>query len=79
MLTVFYYFLFSHPKSALPLPDLPSVAVIPFDNTGNNPAQSYFSDGITEDLITDLSNVSGLFVIARNSSFQYKGIPIDVK
>jgi TolB-like protein len=60
------------------LPDEPSIAVMPFINTGNDPRQNYFIDGITEDLITDLSNVSGLFVIARNSSFAYKGKAVDV-
>ncbi len=58
---------------ALELPDKPSVAVLPFANMSEDPAQEYFSDGITEDLITGLSKVSGLFVIARNSVFQYKG------
>ncbi len=75
----FYYFLITYPKPTLPLPDLPSVAVMPFFNIDNEPDKTYFSDGITEDLITDLSNVSNLFVIARNSSFQYKGKSIDVK
>jgi len=69
----------SQKNNALPLPDEPSIAVMPFVNIGNDPEQNYFSDGITEDLITDLSNVSGLFVIARNSSFQYKNKPVDVK
>ncbi|UHD15836.1 winged helix-turn-helix domain-containing tetratricopeptide repeat protein [Thiocapsa bogorovii] len=66
------------PATRLPLPDEPSIAVMPFINTGNDPRQNYFIDGITEDLITDLSNVSGLFVIARNSSFAYKGKAVDV-
>ncbi len=66
-------------NNPLPLPDEPSIAVMPFVNIGNDPEQNYFSDGITEDLITDLSNVSSLFVIARNSSFQYKNKPVDVK
>jgi adenylate cyclase len=57
----------------LPLPDKPSIAVLPFLNLSSNPEQEYFSDGITEDLITDLSKLSGLFVIARNSVFTYKG------
>jgi TolB-like protein/cytochrome c-type biogenesis protein CcmH/NrfG len=56
-----------------PLPDRPSVAVLPFDNMSGDPEQEYFADGITEDIITDLSKVSGLFVIARNSSFAFKG------
>ncbi|MCZ6773333.1 MAG: guanylyl cyclase, partial [Proteobacteria bacterium] len=55
-----------------PLPDKPSIVVLPFDNMSGDPEQEYFSDGITEDIITDLSKVSGLFVIARNSAFVYK-------
>jgi adenylate cyclase len=57
----------------LPLPDKPSIAVLPFVNMSDNPEQEYFSDGITEDLITDLSKLSWFFVIARNSVFSYKG------
>jgi adenylate cyclase len=57
----------------LPLPDKPSIAVLPFVNMSGDPSQEYFSDGMTEDLITDLSKLSGLFVIARNSVFTYKG------
>jgi adenylate cyclase len=57
----------------LVLPDKPSVAVLPFANLSGDPEQEYFSDGITEDLITDLSKLSGLFVISRNSTFLYKG------
>lgn len=53
--------------------DRPSIAVLPFDNLSGDPEQDYFSDGITEDLITDLSQLSGLFVIARNSTFEYRG------
>ncbi len=56
-----------------PVPDKPSIAVLPFDNMSGDAEQEYFSDGMTEDLITDLSKISGLFVIARNSSFAYKG------
>jgi adenylate cyclase len=63
--------------AALPLPDKPSIAVLPFDNLSGDPEQEYFADGITEDLITDLSKTSGLFVIARNSSFRYKDSPVD--
>ena len=53
--------------------DKPSVAVLPFDNLSDDASEDYFADGITDDLITDLSQVSGLFVIARNSVFAYKG------
>ena len=63
---------------ALPLPDKPSIAVLPFNNLSADPAQDYFSDGITESVITDLSQVSGLFVIARNTAFTYKGRPVNV-
>ncbi len=64
---------------ALELPDKPSVAVLPFTNMSRDPEQEYFSDGITEDIITELSRFSGLFVIARNSSFAYKGQSVDIK
>ena len=57
----------------LALPDKPSIAVLPFVNMSADPEQEYFSDGITEDLITDLSKISGLFVVARNAVFLYKG------
>jgi adenylate cyclase len=64
----------SEPMSAtLPLPDKPSIAVLPFTNMSGDANQEYFSDGITEDIITELSRSRNLFVIARNSSFQYKG------
>jgi len=66
-------------KSPLPLPDKPSIAVLPFDNLSDNPEQEYFADGMAEDIITDLSKISGLFVIARNSTFSYKGQTIDIK
>jgi TolB-like protein/class 3 adenylate cyclase/Flp pilus assembly protein TadD len=66
-------------KMAFPLPDKPSIAVLPFANVGSDPEQEYFSDGMTDDLITDLSKVSGLFVIARNSVFTYKGKPVKVQ
>ncbi|WP_353642285.1 adenylate/guanylate cyclase domain-containing protein [Mesorhizobium sp. WSM2239] len=62
-----------------PLPGKPSIAVLPFDNMSGDPEQGYFADGITEDIITDLSKVSGLFVIARNSSFAYKGKAPDIR
>lgn len=61
-----------------PLPDKPSIVVFPFTNMSRDPDQEYFSDGISEDIITDLSKVSGLFVIARNSAFVYKGKAINV-
>ena len=66
-------------KMAYPLPDKPSIAVLPFTNMSDDPKQEYFADGMTDDLITDLSKISGLFVIARNSTFQYKGKAVDVK
>jgi len=69
----------SKEKMAYPLPDKPSIAVLPFVNMGGDPEQSYFADGMTEDLITDLSKVAGLFVIARNSTFVYKGKATDVR
>ena len=67
------------PASVPALPEQPAIAVLPFENMSGDPAQDYFSDGITEDLITDLSQISGLFVIARNSSFTYKGTPVKVQ
>jgi adenylate cyclase len=57
----------------------PSVVVLPFNNMSGDPEQEYFSDGITEDVITDLSKVSGLFVVARNTAFTYKGKPVKVQ
>ncbi len=63
----------------LPLPDKPSIVVLPFVNMSADAEQSYFVDGLTEDLITDLSKVPELFVIARNSSFAYKGRSIDIR
>ncbi len=60
------------------LPDKPSIAVLAFNNMSGDPEQEYFSDGISEDIITDLSKLSELHVIARNSSFTYKGKPVDV-
>src|SRR5262245_38305540 len=61
------------------LPEKPSIAVLPFANMSGDPEQEYFADGMTEDLITDLSKISGLFVIARNSSFSYKGRSVKVQ
>ncbi|MDH3882164.1 MAG: adenylate/guanylate cyclase domain-containing protein, partial [Desulfobacteraceae bacterium] len=66
-------------KMAFPLPEKPSIAVLPFDNLSGDPKQDYFSDGITESIITTLSNLSNLFVIARNSTFTYKGKPVKVQ
>ena len=67
------------PAAPLPLPDKPSIAVLAFTNMSGDPDQGYFSDGITEDIITGLSRFSELFVIARNSSFQYKGKSPDIR
>jgi len=64
---------------ALPLPDKPSIAVLPFDNLSGDVEQTYFCDGIVEDIITALSRFKSLFVIARNSSFTYKGKAVDIK
>src|SRR6516162_568725 len=66
-------------KPALALPDKPSIAVLPFQNMSGDPGQDYFADGIVEEIITSLSRIRWLFVIARNSSFTYKGRAIDVK
>jgi TolB-like protein len=65
--------------SALPLPDKPSIAVLPFANMSGDPEQEYFADGMVEEIITALSRIRWLFVIARNSSFTYKGQAVDVK
>jgi pentatricopeptide repeat protein len=67
------------PSGPLPLPDKPSLAVMPFQNMSGDPEQEYFADGIVEEIITALSRITWLLVIARNSSFTYKGQPIDVK
>src|SRR5262249_60208125 len=56
-----------------------SIAVLPFTNMSGDPEQEYFSDGISEDVITDLSKIAGLIVIARNSSFAYKGRSVDIR
>jgi adenylate cyclase len=66
-------------KMVFPLPDKPSIAVLPFDNLSDDPKQEYFSDGLTEQIITNLSKLPSLFVIARNSTFTYKGKPVKVK
>ncbi len=63
----------------LTLPDKPSIAVLPFTNMSGDPEQEYFSDGITEDIITALSKIENLFVVARNSTFTYKGQVVDVR
>jgi len=65
--------------AALPLPDKPSIAVLPFQNMSGDPEQEYFVDGMVEEIITALSRIRWLFVIARNSTFTYKGRPIEVK
>jgi TolB-like protein len=66
-------------QPALPLPDKPSIAVLPFANMSGDPEQEYFADGMVEEIITALSRIRWLFVIARNSSFTYKGQRVDVK
>ncbi len=67
------------PRPALTLPDKPSIAILPFTNLSSDPEQDYFADGMVEDIITALSRFKALFVIARNSSFTYKGRAVDVK
>jgi TolB-like protein/tetratricopeptide (TPR) repeat protein len=69
----------SPPSSKPPLPDRPAIAVLPFTNMSDDPEQEYFSDGISEDIITALSKLRWFFVIARNSSFMYKGKAVHVK
>jgi adenylate cyclase len=64
---------------AFPLPDKPSIVVLPFDNMSKDPEEDYFSNGITEVLTSDLSRLSSLFVIARNTAFTYKGKAINVQ
>ena len=85
-IAVVHYFPFLFPSTqsptpnpqSLPLPDKPSLVVLPFVNMSEDPKQDYFSDGITEDLTTALSQISSLFVIARNSAFTYKGKAVKV-
>ena len=67
------------PRSVPALPDKPSIAVLPFQSMSDDPEQQYFADGVVEEIITALSRFSGLFVIARNSTFTYKGKSVDVK
>ncbi|HZE52165.1 MAG TPA: adenylate/guanylate cyclase domain-containing protein [Bradyrhizobium sp.] len=69
----------TEPKKPLLLPDRPSIAVLPFSNMSGDPEQEYFADGMVEDIITALSHFKSLFVIARNSSFTYKGRAVDIK
>ncbi len=66
-------------EMAYPLPDKPSIAVLPFANMSDDPNQEYFAQGMTDDLITDLSKVSGLFVISRNSTFVYKDSAVKIR
>jgi len=67
------------PESAPALPDKPSIAVLPFENMSGDPEQEYFADGMVEEIITALSRFKSLFVIARNSSFTFKGRAVDIK
>jgi DNA-binding winged helix-turn-helix (wHTH) protein len=71
--------IFALSQPVLPLPDKPAIAVLPFTNMTNDPQQDYFSDGISEDIITALSKLRWFFVIARNSSFVYKGKAVHMK
>src|SRR5205809_5282193 len=66
-------------RAALPHPAKPSIAVLPFQNMSGDPEQEYFADGMVEEIITALSRIRWLFVIARNSSFTYKGQAVDIK
>jgi adenylate cyclase len=69
------------PVEAITVPrtDIPSIAVLPFDNISGDPEQEYFADGMAEDLITDLSKLSALFVVPGDSSFRYKGRDLDIE
>jgi len=67
------------PRKTLPLPDKPSIAVLPFDNMTGDAGKEYFADGFTEEIISSLAKISSLFVIARNSSFTYKGKPVKIQ
>src|SRR3954452_20199639 len=69
----------SAPAATPPVPDKPSIAVLPFQNMSGDPEQEYFADGMVDEIITALSRIRSLFVIARNSTFTYKGKPTDVK
>jgi adenylate cyclase len=69
----------TRPEPRLALPDKPSIAVLPFQNMSGDPEQDYFADGMVEDIVTGLSRIKWLFVIARNSSFVYKGKAVDVR
>jgi adenylate cyclase len=70
---------FPDAKNPLPLPDKPSIAILPFQNMSGDPEQEYFADGMVDDIIIALSRFKALFVIARNSSFTYKGRAVDIK
>jgi len=82
-----FYFRPAHPtvevasveEMAFPLPDKPSIAVLPFENLSGDPGQDYLGDGITENIIAAFSNISEMFVIARNSTFAYKGRPVKIQ
>ena len=67
------------PDSPMMMPDKPSIAILPFTNMSGDPEQEYFSDGIAEDIITDLSKISNLFVVGRNTSFTYKGMSLQLQ
>jgi TolB-like protein len=67
------------PRPALTLPDKPSIAILPFTNLSSDPDQDYFADGMVDEITTALSRFKSLFVIARNSSFTYKGRAVDIK